>query len=202
MVQLDFFLSQSYAELCIDVHNFWTCDVRFTILRDLFFLVYFGLAPITMSVEELEVALCCTLDNTVVTTRLSFTDPPKKVDDIKSSIQTAFYLPQCMQELLYNGAVLSGTEQVQKLVRYYSKLDVNDFEVINTWPRKIRDIVLSYEKDDPAHVLRRLRSFNSSDSNQNCPHQDVADLINKWGTPRAKVNRSYIFQDRGIDLVF
>ena len=24
-MQLDFLLSQSYVELCIDVHNFWTC---------------------------------------------------------------------------------------------------------------------------------------------------------------------------------
>ena len=154
--------------------------------------------------EELEITLCCTLDNTVVTTRLSFTKPPKQIDDIKSSIQTAFYIPKCMQELLYNGAVLSGTEQLEKLymrsgdsilVRYYTKLDVNDFEVISTWLRMIRDIVLSYEKDDPAHVLRRLRSINSSDSNQNCPHEDVADLI------KADVNRSYIVQEGGIDLV-
>ena len=68
-----------------------------------------------MSVEELEVTLCCTLDNTVVIKGLSFTEPPKQVDDIKSSVQTAFYIPKCMQELLYNGAVLSDTEQVQKL---------------------------------------------------------------------------------------
>ena len=131
--------------------------------------------------EELEVTLCCTLDDTVVITRFSFTEPPKKVDDIKSSIQTAFYIPKCMQELLYNGAVLSGTEQVEKLymrsgdsilVRYYSKLEGNDFEVINTWLRKIRDIVLSYDKDDPEHVLSRLRS-RTRDASPDCPHYSV-----------------------------
>ena len=163
-----------------------------------------------MSVEELEVTLCCTLDNTVVTETLSFTEPPKQVDDIKSSIQTTFYIPKCMQQLLYNGAVLSGTEQVQKLymrsgdsilVRYYSKLDVNDFEVINTWLRKMRDIVLSYEKDDPAHVVGRLRSYYSTNSDQKCPHEAVAGLLREWGTPRENVNRSYIVQEGGIDLV-
>ena len=161
-----------------------------------------------MSVEELEVTLCCTLDNTVVTKRLSFTEPPKEVDDIKSSIQTAFYIPQCMQQLLYNGAVLSGTEQVEKLymrsgdsilVRYYSKLDVNDFKVINTWLKKIRDIVLSYEKDDSAQLLSAAGYM--SNSKLGCPHGDVADLLGKWGTPRAKANRSYVVQEGGIDLV-
>ena len=166
------------------------------------------LATITMSVEELEVTLCCTLDNTAVTETLSFTEPPKQVDDIKSSIQTAFYIPQCVQELLYNGAVLSGTEQVEKLymrsgdsilVRYYSKLDVNDFEVINTWLRKIRDIVLSYEKDDTAQLL--FAAGYTNNSKPACPYGDVVDLLGKWGTPRGKVNRRYVVQEGGIDLV-
>ena len=66
----------------------------------------------------------------------------------------------------------------------------------------MRDIVLSYEKDDPAQVLKRLRFFNSTDSNQTCPYEDVAGVLREWGTPRAKVNRSYIVQEGGIDLVF
>ena len=161
-----------------------------------------------MSVEELEVALCCTLDDNVVITRLSFTEPPKEVDDIKLHIQTAFCIPKCTQQLLYNGAVLAGTEQVDKLymrsgdsivVRYHSKLDADDFKVITTWLRQIRDIVLSYEKDDPAHVLSMLRSPDASESS--LAHSDVSSLLGKWGTPKVEVIRKYIIQEGGIDLV-
>ena len=155
---------------------------------------------------ELLVTLNCSSDGTSETKKLVLSPVPKLVTAVKTSIETEFNIPRCLQCVSLNEQVLTDSQKIADLyIRNRDHLSVTYLAKANV--ASIRKFVRFF-----LHPLTVLLGTNPKllnkkdeeikdlmDHSESClRHMAFSDLL-PWQSPATEANRQLLIQEGGVN---
>ena len=154
---------------------------------------------------ELLVTLNCTSDGSSETKKLTLSPVPKSVTAVKTSIETAFEIPRCLQRISLDDQVLTDSQEIGDLyirskdhlsVTYLAKANVESMRrFVHLFLRPLT-VLLGTDPKLLNKTDKEMEDLMNGSENGLC-NTAFSDLL-PWQSPVAEANRQFFIQEDGV----
>lgn len=154
---------------------------------------------------ELLVTLNCTSDESSETKKLTISPVPKLVAAVKTSIETAFEIPRCLQRVSLDDHVLTDSQDIGDLyirnkdhlsVTYLAKANVTSIREFTRLFLHPLTVLLGTDPKLLNRTDKEIEDLMDYSENGLC-NMAFSDLL-PWRSPVAEANRQFFIQEDGV----